>query len=179
MTSKNNKPESVGKKPGDREKKYQKRLKEEQKRLEKIVSSPAKALFGISLIIGLLSFIFTYFSGSSELISGLLTAFFAFSICFIGIGVTMILYFFFKSEQIKKEQRKAIENQNNIRYLSEQEKYKRELSELSSIEKNNRDKKENFRDDKQNSGVKQQSKKKLSEEEAYLEEVLNSGINQA
>lgn len=163
------------KKPSEREKRYQKKLNQEKKKLNNIISFPTKALFLISLITGLITFTFTYFGSSSEIISSILTSFFAFSLSFIGLGVGMILYFFFKSEQIKKEYAEKILKEKLEQDYEDNARFKKEMAELESIEKELFDKRSNkasTTSDKSSS-----RKPSMSDEEAYLEEVLNSGFN--
>lgn len=169
-----NKSDNEKKKPSEREKKYQKKLAQEKKKLNSIISFPSKALFGVSLIAGLMTFTYSYFGSGSELISALLTSFFAFSVSFIGVGFTMILYFFLKSEQIKKEFAQQVLMEKNERLYEEQRRYNKEMTELESIEKElfaNKSKPKDISNGK-SSGAKLQ----MSDEEAYLEEVLNSNF---
>ncbi len=170
-----NKDENNSKKPSEREKKYQKKLAQEKKKLNNLVSFPSKALFSISLIAGLMTFTYSYFGSSTELISALLTAFFAFSASFIGLGFTMVLFFFLKSEQIKREFAEQLDKEKRDREFAEQKRFNKEISELESIEKELFTKKPNQTDNANSS--KRASKSVMSDEEAYLEEVLNSNFN--
>ncbi|MBX3042624.1 MAG: hypothetical protein KIT33_00870 [Candidatus Kapabacteria bacterium] len=166
------------KKLSDREKKYQKKLAQERKKLDKIISFPGRALLLISIIAGLLIFTYTYFGSKTEVLSALLTSFFGFSVVFIGLGLAMVLYFFFKSEQIKKEYARQLEIERKEREIDEQSKFRREIAELESIEKELFDKK-NKQSGTKSETVKQSkssSKPTMTDEEAYLEEVLNSNM---
>ncbi len=165
------KKETNNKKPSDREKKYQKKVAQERKKLQKIVSSPMNALFYISLIVSLITFIYSYFSISEGLISALITSFFGFATIFFGFGIGMILYFHFKSEKIKQEYEEKLIREQVQKENLEMAKYKSELTEIENIEKELTKNKAKTTNKSEDSTSK---KKKLSDEEAYLEEVLNS-----
>jgi hypothetical protein len=169
-------------KPSDREKKYIKKLAQEKKKLDKIISFPSRALFLISLIIGLITFTYSYFGSTGDPMSSILTGFFAFSIIFIGFGFAMIMFFYFKSERIKEDIEKQKLKERNEREAEAQLRYNKEISELESIEKELYDKKN--KNSKQKPNINQEVKniekpKAMTDEEAYLEEVLNSGFNKS
>jgi uncharacterized membrane protein YgaE (UPF0421/DUF939 family) len=164
-------------KPTDREKKYQKKVAQERKKLERIISFPSKALFYISLIVSLMAFIYSYFSNSQELISAILTSFFGFAATFIGVGIALILFFYFKSEQIKKEYEERILREQYEKENQESARYKSELSELENIEKELSQNKAKSTTAKTSSKSEtKKSSRNVSDEEAYLEEILNSNF---
>ncbi|GAB1372961.1 hypothetical protein MASR1M45_30250 [Candidatus Kapaibacterium sp.] len=165
-------------KPTDNEKKYQKKVAQEKKKLERIISTPPKAVLMLSLIVGLLTFTFTFFGNLKDPISAILQSFIAFSIAFIGIGFSVSLYFYYKSEALKKEYHQMVLNEKQDREQAEQQRIRNEISELEAIERELADKRS--KSSVNRSGNDEQaprySRNTLSDEEAYLDEVLNSNF---
>jgi Skp family chaperone for outer membrane proteins len=137
------------KKQKEREERKKRREKLEMKRIQTIINFPFSALLKLSIVIGLISFVYKFF-GSSDNLTGSL--FFAFIVCagvYVGAGIIMAIVIFFISEVKKRELNELIKLEREKKLQEEQqrklEEQQRQEEEAKLEEQMNRELREELR----------------------------------
>ncbi len=117
------------------EAKKKKKIKQHQSKINSLVTYPYNVLLQLSVILGIMAFVYFYLWSSSSLITSLLYLFFVFSTIYLGGGLMMLGYYFVKSEVKRRELEEQIKLEKQKREKEELERQAKEMEELEAIEK--------------------------------------------
>lgn len=119
----------------EKEKRQKEKEKREMDKVRKVVQFPFKALFSISMIVGIITFMIMFFGNSGDFIDSVYYGFLMFSVLYVGGGLLLLVILFIKSEHKKKEieeKKKIEEEEKKLDNIRREE----ELARLEQMQKN-------------------------------------------
>lgn len=162
----------------DLENQRKKSINKAKKRIDQIVTSPFKILFNSSIIIALISFVYLYFGKKSELTDAIVNVFIIFCAVYLIIGITLVIYFYIKSEEKIRILTAEIEDNKRRKLEEEKIKHQQEMEELEAIEREMLDRRNRNREDI-NPRIEQPNISNESQinNEDYMNEILDNNYN--
>jgi len=100
-----------------------------------IVKTPLKILFNSSILVAIITFVFFYFWMENDLTKSLIYVFFVFTSVYLGVGITMVIYYYLLSEEKIKELNEKVARESKKRDEEEKLRQTQEMEELEAIER--------------------------------------------
>jgi len=118
-----------------KDEKRRKRLNAAKKKIDLIVKTPLKILFNSSILVAIITFVFFYFWMENDLTKSLIYVFFVFTSVYLGVGITMVIYYYLLSEEKIKELNEKVARESKKRDEEEKLRQTQEMEELEAIER--------------------------------------------
>ncbi len=118
-----------------KDEKRRKRLNAAKKKIDVIVKTPLKILFNSSILVAIITFVFFYFWMENDLTKSLIYVFFVFTSVYLGVGITMVIYYYLLSEEKIKELNEKVARESKKRDEEEKLRQTQEMEELEAIER--------------------------------------------